>query len=214
MSNDVTDKTAKELFAPADPVETTRDRIIVEALNLFYAHGFHAVGLDHILREVGVTKTTFYNHFESKDDLIIAAIEKRGRWESASYRRTVDHFSDGTPRGTILAFFDALDLWFNDPDYRGCLFVKACTEFPAKNDPVHIAAAATIDQTKTALTDLCRQAGADDVDALAGRMELLLEGALAVRLIHGDDSTAAAARVVAERLLDAHCGGESESGTG
>ena len=56
---------------------------------------FHAVGLDRIIRDVGVTKTTFYNHFESKDDLIIAAIRMRDRWETSSFERTVEHFTDG-----------------------------------------------------------------------------------------------------------------------
>lgn len=205
MPDKLTDKTAKELFAPADPITCTRDRITATALNLFYEHGFHAVGLDRIVREVGVTKTTFYNHFESKDALMVAAVEMRDRWESESFDRTVAHFSDGTPRGTILAFFDALDLWFNGEDYQGCLFITACAEFPSRHDPVHHAAAAHYGKTTAALNELCRQSGADEPTKLAKQLELLLEGAVVMRMIKSDDSTAKVARAAAKDLLDRSC---------
>ena len=41
------------------------------------------VGLDLILADAGVTKTTFYNHFESKEDMILAAVDRRDSWEHA-----------------------------------------------------------------------------------------------------------------------------------
>jgi len=53
---------------------STRERLVLAAHDLFYAEGFHAVGLDRILAEVGVTKTTFYNHFASKDDLVLEVL--------------------------------------------------------------------------------------------------------------------------------------------
>jgi len=199
--------TARDLFAPAEPITTTRDRITAAALNMFYEHGFHAVGLDRVIREVGVTKTTFYNHFESKDELIVAALQMRDRWESASFKRTIDHFSDGTPRGTILACFDALDLWFNSPDYAGCLFITAAAEFPSPHDPAHQAAAAHIDKTTRLLRDTCAGAGVPDPDELARQLEMLLQGAMITRLVKGDNSSARSARAVAGLLL-AHHGAE------
>jgi AcrR family transcriptional regulator len=60
-------KTAAELFAKVPEPRDTREKILFTALDLFHVHGFHAVGLDRILGAVGVTKTTFYNHFESRD---------------------------------------------------------------------------------------------------------------------------------------------------
>lgn len=203
MSSD--EKSARELFAPREPITNTRDRIIAAALELFYASGFHAVGLDQVLREVGVTKTTFYNHFESKDELILAAIAMRDRWEARSFGQAVEAFTDGSPRGTILAFFDVLDRWFADEDYAGCLFITACAEFPAHGHPAHRAAAEHYRTATGALQQLCVEAGADDAGELAKRLELLIEGAVVMRMINGDDTTARSARAVAAQLLDAHC---------
>ena len=197
--------TARDLFAPHEPITNTRDRIIVTALNRFYEHGFHAVGLDQILRDVGVTKTTFYNHFESKDELIIEAIRVRDRWETESFRRAVERFTDGTPRGTLLASFDALDQWFNHPQYEGCLFITACAEFPSPSDPIHQAAAAHYAKASTVFEDLCRKAGASDPATLARQIEMLLKGAVAVRMVTGDNTAARQAREMAEAMLE-RCG--------
>ena len=203
MSEPSDHRTAQELFAPDYDVTGTRDRIIVTALDMFYEQGFHAVGLDRIIREVGVTKTTFYNHFESKDELIAASIKMRDDWENEAFARTVASFSDDTPRGTILAIFDALDQWFTAEAFKGCMFIAACAEFPSATDPAHVAAAAHFVRTTETLQALCDQLGIDDAAGLVRQLELLIEGAVVMRLITSDDTTARTARVIAERLLDA-----------
>jgi len=48
---------------------------------MFFRTGFHSVGLDAILAEVGVTKTTFYNHFESKNQFISEVLRRPDRRE-------------------------------------------------------------------------------------------------------------------------------------
>ena len=54
-----------------------RDTLVDTALNLFYREGFHAVGIDRILAEAGVAKMTLYNHFRSKDELILSVLRRR-----------------------------------------------------------------------------------------------------------------------------------------
>ena len=63
VAKDVTDKTARELFGDGRTATQTREKLLDRATDLFYTYGIHAVGLDRILKDVGVTKTTFYNHF-------------------------------------------------------------------------------------------------------------------------------------------------------
>ena len=62
---------------PGDP--SPRQRLLDTATRLFYAEGIRAVGIDRIIAEAGVAKATFYNHFPSKDDLVLAYIEEQDR---------------------------------------------------------------------------------------------------------------------------------------
>ncbi len=58
-----------------------RERIIEAAAELFYSRGIRAVSAEKIIARVGITKVTFYRHFPSKDDLIVAYLERRAQWE-------------------------------------------------------------------------------------------------------------------------------------
>jgi AcrR family transcriptional regulator len=49
-----------------------RERILEEAVALFYARGFTATTLDDIAAELGVTKPFIYTHFRSKTELLAA----------------------------------------------------------------------------------------------------------------------------------------------
>ncbi len=49
-----------------------RERILQEAVALFYARGFAGTTLDDIAAELGVTKPFIYTHFRSKTDLLAA----------------------------------------------------------------------------------------------------------------------------------------------
>jgi AcrR family transcriptional regulator len=207
MQANAAGKTAKQLFGPDKPATTTRDRIVETALNLFYGYGFHAVGIDQIIAEVGVTKTTFYNHFESKDDLAIAALKLRDQWEAHAFNRMVKQIAGDDPRKQLLAPFDVYHQWFTHPDYTGCMFIKACAEFPMIHDPVHSAAAEAVRVAEQWLADTARRANAADPVALAAKLVLLLEGALTRRMISGDNLSAMHAREVAETILEEHLAG-------
>ena len=53
----------------------TRQRLVEAATRRFYRDGFRSVGIDQILSDVGISKTAFYKHFESKEDLMLGALE-------------------------------------------------------------------------------------------------------------------------------------------
>src|SRR5262245_20973084 len=134
-------KTAAEIFGIPSQPRNARDRLLERAIDLFYSHGFNAIGLDQIIDEVGVTKTTFYKHFESKDDLMVQAVRKRDAWELEALTRALHRVGGENPRAQLLALFDVLHAWFNAPDFRGCMFINTAAEFPNPNDPIHQAAA-------------------------------------------------------------------------
>ena len=197
-------KAAAELFGAVRQPRNARDRLIDTAIDLFYRHGFNAVGLDRIITETGVTKTTFYKHFASKDDLMVAAVEMRDAWEAEAWRRAVAKRAGDDPRARLLGMFEVLDGWFNDPAFGGCMFINAASEFPNPHDPVHQAAARHKQAVRDEIRDLAAQAGAADADTFADEYVLVLEGALVMRQVHHRDDAARMARAMVARLIDAH----------
>jgi AcrR family transcriptional regulator len=194
-------RTAAELLGVPPPPTNGRERIVYKAIDLFYRHGFHAVGLDQVIAETGVTKTTFYKHFESKDDLVLAAIARRDEWETQAWDRAVRKLAGDDPRKQLLAVFDVLDVWFNDPSFGGCIFLNAASEFADPREPAHQAAAAHKRQTRESWCQLARQAGAIDPGAFADRYTALVEGTLIMRHVHGRNDAARCMKPVAEALL-------------
>jgi AcrR family transcriptional regulator len=199
-------KSVSELFGLPDPPTTGRERLVAAAIELYYRHGFGAVGVDQVLASAGVTKTTFYKHFESKDDLMLAALQRRDEWESQAWLRAVRQIAGDDPARQLLAMLDVIDLWFNDPDFRGCMFSNAAAEFPNPHDPVHQAAAAQKKRVRDYRRDLARAAGADAAAAeiFADCYTALLEGALVLRQTQGRNDAARAIRPAVEQLIRAY----------
>jgi AcrR family transcriptional regulator len=103
---------------------TTRDKLIKAGHEIFYREGFLLVGLDRLLKEVGCSKQTFYNHFDSKDDLIVAVIDEHHRWWSRELRDRIQRAAGPDPRGQMLAIFDVMQEIINDPEYHGCIHYR------------------------------------------------------------------------------------------
>ncbi len=197
-------RSAKEIFTgQAEPAASTRERLIEIALDLFYTYGFHAVGVDQVITRVGVTKTTFYNHFPSKDDLAVAALQRRDEWEAKAFLGQL-RARTRRPADQLLAMFDILHAWFNDPAYRGCLFINAAAEFPLQHDPVHQAAQRSYDNMETFLRETAEAADLKRPEDLARKLVLLVEGAFCRRLISGDPQAAMLAKELAAAMLKNH----------
>lgn len=187
-----------ELFGLPSAPRTGRARLIHVAIELYYSHGFQAVGLDQIIASAGVTKTTFYKHFECKDDLVVAAIQQRDEWETKAWMSAVQKIAGDAPRDQLLAFFDVLDIWFNSPEFHGCQFINAAAEFPNPHDPVHAIAAEHKRKNREYFRDLAASAGAADPESFADQYTALVEGTLILRQVHGRDD---AARVIKPAVL-------------
>jgi AcrR family transcriptional regulator len=180
----------------------TRQMLLDKAFELFTHHGFHGIGLDRILHEVGVTKTTFYNHFECKDDLILEVIHVRDEFEMSLLREKLRQHGGRTARGQLEALFDVLDEWFNSDEFRGCIFITAAAEFSSPTDPAHEASAAHKRAVCEFLCDLAVNAGSDAPEELAEQLSLLMEGAITVRHVTGNLQAARLAQRTAELVLE------------
>lgn len=189
------------------PPTTTREKLIEAAMELFYTYGFHAVGLDRVLTDVGISKQAFYRHFASKDDLAIEVLQVRDKRETEVFSQAVQARAGlgATPRQLVLAMFDVVDEMFTSPEFHGCIFLTACFEFPSPSDPMHQAAGGHYAASEAMLRQITEAAGADDPAALAAELVQLLQSAFTRRVVASDDAAASRARRLAELVFDARC---------
>ncbi|MBL9204949.1 MAG: TetR/AcrR family transcriptional regulator [Opitutaceae bacterium] len=177
-----------------------REHLMATAWRLFYRDGFRAVGIDTILAEAGVAKMTLYHHFASKEELIVALLEKRDRELRASIVATVDA-AGKSPAKRLLAVFDWLEAWFGSADFNGCIFIRALSEYPEATHAIHRTAWNHKEAVKQMLAQLGEEAGARNPAALAETLSLLIDGAIVAA--HGTRETGSArsARATAAALL-------------
>jgi AcrR family transcriptional regulator len=181
-------------------VSDARERLVNAAYELFSHQGVQAVGVDAIIERSGVARQTMYRHFDSKQDLVLAFLERREQlwtrqWlEAEVVKRATD------PRERLLSVFDVFDGWFRSPDFEGCSFINVMLEHPEAGHPVHRAAAAYLAGIRHFLEGLARQAGIADAEGFARQWHILMKGAI-VAAGEGDQDAAQRAKMVAVGLL-------------
>ena len=137
-------------------VSPARQRLLGTATRLFYKEGIHAVGIDRIIAEAGVAKATFYNHFPSKDDLVLAYIADQDRIG----REAVAALPEQPPRDMIAAVTGRISEAVVAGDWRGCPFLNAAAEYPDPDSKVRRA----IDARRAWYHGILRDLLADDGD--------------------------------------------------
>ena len=151
--------------------QSARDRLVTTAGALFYQNGYRGVGIDRVIADSGVAKATFYNHFPSKDDLIVAWIEQAARFGEGFEA----NIAAANPR-PLLPIFDAYIELAVRPACMGCTFQGTAAEFP---EPAHPAHAASLTVKKAVMARFETYAAAEGharPKAIAEMLFLLLEG--------------------------------------
>src|SRR6266536_5784865 len=166
--------------------EPTRRRILDAAYELFYRKGFGRVGVDEVAAFAGVTKRTLYYHFKSKDELLAAVLELHHELALARVRKYADRYS-GSADEMLTVLFAELARWSAKPGWTGAGFTRLAMELA--DLPGH-PARAVAKRHKAALeawwTNLLAEAGVASPGERAREVALLIEGATALILIHGD----------------------------
>ena len=179
-----------------------REELVQKAVKVFYRNGFHATGMDALAAETGVSKTSIYNHFRTKEDLILGTLRLRDEQFRNWLFRRIEELG-ATPLEQLLALFDALQEWFARPDFRGCMFIKAAAEYQDAEHPIHVQSA----EHKRLLFNYVRSrteaAGASDPDGLARQLLLLKEGAIVSAQLGHAPNSAAEAKLAAKALIAA-----------
>ena len=183
---------------------TTRERLTEVAAHRFYRDGFRNVGLDQVLADVGISKTAFYKHFESKDDLVLAALDMKGRWLSSDFRDMVRSQGGDAPLEQLRALFDIVGQVIDSDEFQGCIFVKVAMEFPLPHEPAHVAAARHKRSLEEFVQDLAASAGAADPARMAREICMIIEGVYVTRQVTGDRNSINVARRLADLVIADH----------
>ena len=182
-----------------------RDRILCTAYELFCRYGLAAVGVERILAEAGVHRSSLYKHFRSKEGLALAVLARRDEVWTERWLGGVTA-GGATPAERMLAIFDAFDEWFRRDDFEGCLFISSLLEARDRKTPVGAASAAGMARIREVLRTLAEEHGAPDPARLAIQLQTLLAGSI-VQATAGVVDAASLARPVAERLIAEAAGG-------
>lgn len=179
-----------------------RGFILDTAIRLFNQHGYQATGVDLIVEQTGLAKTTLYRHFPSKDDLIVAALNRDDERARDAMRAFVERRA-GKPQDRLLATFDYLKGWIAGDEFRGCPFLAAAGEHGDSAGAVFRAAALHKRLVLAYFEELAHGAGLREPKRIAAEINLLHEGATAVAQVTRDPAVADHARRMAARLLAA-----------
>lgn len=179
-----------------------RDQLVRKALDVFYRDGFHATGMDKLVVETGVSKTSMYKHFRTKEDLILAVLRLRDENFRDWFLQRVEEIADN-PADQLIAGFDVIREWFEEDGFRGCIFVKAGAEYQNPDHPIHIQAAENKRLVLDYFTSLARKADAREPEKLARQVQLLQEGAIVSVVMLKNCDAAIDGKEAARSLIDA-----------
>lgn len=173
------------------------------AYDLFSRQGTRTVGVDAVIGEAGVAKMTLYRNFASKDDLILAFLERRETLWTVGWVRAQSQRRGETPVQRLLAIFEIFGEWFAQPDFEGCSFITTLLEVANRDSAVRQASVRHLANIRSYLFDLAAQAGVADPDSFARQWHILMKGSI-IAGAEGDTHAAARARELGILLLAKH----------
>lgn len=163
-----------------------RAAIVDTASVLFSEHGIRAVSADRVLANAGYSKVTFYRHFPTKDDLVVAYLER----ELERVRALLDEAARTGGLGTSAMVADALTEEMCRPHFRGCPFINAAAEYPDATHPVRRVVSDFRALMTSAIAAWVEARGASAPASLADRIMMLRDGALVAGYLSGDSPSA------------------------
>ena len=158
------------------------------------------MGIDRVIAEAGVAKMTLYNHFPSKDDLVVAVLKYREeQFDLYLKQRMMEHQSQGLK--PLRAFFAALKDWFETSTFRGCSFINATSELADSNPAATEFCSDHKRRFKQQLTEIIVESEGPQAKAVAPAISVLVEGAIVTSVSEGNSEAGEVAESAAYQLI-------------
>lgn len=178
---------------------TVRERLLETADRLFYGEGIRAVGIDRVIAESDVAKSTMYVYFRTKEELVAEYLRRRSDATRTRVTAAVDGHADVSAAQRVLAVFDVLHEVISEPGFHGCAFANAAAEYP-HHEAIREAIAYDRGWLPALFSRLLEPNRAGD-DELVAALVQLYDGANAAALLDRSATSAHTARRTAELLL-------------
>lgn len=187
--------------AAAEPAPEVRDRILDTASRLFYERGVRAVGVDLVVLEAAVAKTSLYRYFPTKDDLVVAFLEREDVEFWAQWDGVAVQFADD-PAGEL----DAHMRWIGErlarSNYRGCPQINVAAEFAEQDHPARQVSRRHMQTLRGRLLDIVKRLNVPRAKQLAAQLAVLVNGAFVSSGLLGADEATGVLRAALKALLD------------
>jgi AcrR family transcriptional regulator len=184
------------------PERGPRERLLDTAYELFSRRGIRGVGIEEVIEHAGVAKATLYRHFPSKDDLVLAFLERRHQHWTDDIHEAQTRYSDGGAEDRLLAIFDVLGERFRSEEFDAYLFFNALLEMGAEH-PAGRASVRHVEHIRSIVRQLADEAGLRDTEAFARSWHILMKGSI-IAAAEGDPAAAEHAKAMARSLIDRH----------
>ena len=174
-----------------------RQRVVETASRLFYKQGYANTGINQIIEESGVVKSSVYTAFRTKEDILMAYLESAGSITDNALQAAAEIYYN--PKDQVLAIFDYLIRLVQEPEYYGCNFLNIISEIPFEAERV----VRQIQKQKNGVRDLfTRLLKPIDKEHLADEIYLLFEGALIANKVHHAVWPVEAAKNLARKIME------------
>lgn len=179
-----------------------RDRILETASRLFYKHGVHAVGVDLVVKESGIAKTSLYRHFGNKDSLVAAFLEA----EDADFWRQWEAIAEahqGKPAAELDTYLEWMRVRLCRPGYRGCPQLNVVAELADQDHPARRVAKAHKDRMRRHFSALAERLGLSEPDSVGAQLAMAFDGAFTSAPLGNGDALAATLTSTVRSILAA-----------
>ena len=183
------------------PQISKREQIIEAATKLFHADGFNATGIEGIREAANVSKKTLYNHFVSKEELILTVLHREDENIRNALMRGIDGL-DKNPRERLIGLFDLYASWIHGDSFSGCLFIKAASEFSDPENKCKVVSTEAKRLAKQLTKQLVIDIEITDSQALTDQLNILIQGAMVQAHVVDDKSAIFMAKKIAIILID------------
>jgi len=160
-----------------------RERLINAASQLFYQKGYNKTGINEIIEHANVAKASLYAHFKTKDDLLLAYLNRK----EDTFFRDLKNFVEMRVLGRdqIICLFDYLLEIYREKDFRGSWSINTLAEISKDNEKLRKEISDFKERFRAYIKKLVKDnLYRDDAHSIANKVYILFEGATTESYLH------------------------------